>query len=63
MRYAALTHPTRTTKTQIKTLKLDESEEKAELAKEYIVKAASDYQLDDYMWYLACVHCLLQGWS
>ena len=40
-----------------------EAEGNAELAKEYIVKAASDYQLDDYMWYLACVHCSLRGWG
>lgn len=31
-------------------------------AREYIVRAANDYQLDDYMWYLAGVHQTLRGW-
>ncbi|MBD1809110.1 hypothetical protein H6F98_27180 [Microcoleus sp. FACHB-SPT15] len=28
----------------------------------YILKAANEYKLDDYMWYLACVHKKLRGW-
>ncbi|MBW4545949.1 MAG: hypothetical protein KME25_16100 [Symplocastrum torsivum CPER-KK1] len=28
----------------------------------YILKAANEYKLDDYMWYLACVHKNLRGW-
>ncbi|NEO29126.1 MAG: hypothetical protein F6K36_01425 [Symploca sp. SIO3C6] len=31
-------------------------------AREYIVRAANDYQLDDYMWHLARVHQALRGW-
>ena len=29
----------------------------------YILKAANEYKLDDYMWYLACVHKNLRGWD
>lgn len=33
-------------------------------AKEYIIKAATNYQIDDdYMWYLACVHQQIRGWN
>ena len=39
-----------------------EAQSNAELAKEYIV-TASQYRLDDYMWYLACVHQVLRGWG
>ncbi|NEQ28450.1 MAG: hypothetical protein F6K28_57635, partial [Microcoleus sp. SIO2G3] len=28
----------------------------------YILKAANEYKLDDYMWHLACVHKNLRGW-
>ena len=31
-------------------------------AQQYIVKAAQEYPLDDYMWYLAKVHQKLRGW-
>lgn len=34
-----------------------------ELAKEYIVKAADNYRIDDYMWYLAVVHKQVRGWN
>jgi len=33
-----------------------EAENNSELAQEYIVKAANEYKIDDYMWYLAVVH-------
>jgi tetratricopeptide (TPR) repeat protein len=33
-----------------------EVENKLDLAQEYIVKAADNYKIDDYMWYLAQVH-------
>ncbi|BAY26421.1 hypothetical protein NIES2100_62370 [Calothrix sp. NIES-2100] len=33
-----------------------EAENNRELAQEYIVKAADNYKIDDYMWYLAQVH-------
>ena len=33
-----------------------ESECNLELAQEYIVQAADNYKIDDYMWYLAVVH-------
>ncbi|MBD2497122.1 hypothetical protein [Nostoc sp. FACHB-280] len=39
-----------------------ESERNLNLAQEYIVKAADQYQIDDYMWYLAQVHKQLRGW-
>ncbi len=32
-------------------------------AKEHILLAATQYSLDDYMWYLAKVHGILRGWS
>lgn len=32
-------------------------------ARFYILKAANEYKLDDYMWYLACVHKNLRGWD
>jgi tetratricopeptide (TPR) repeat protein len=33
------------------------------LAQHYIIQAATHYRLDDYMWYLACVHVHLRGWD
>ncbi|MBD2294333.1 hypothetical protein H6G06_12760 [Anabaena sphaerica FACHB-251] len=39
-----------------------ESEGNLELAQEYIVKAADNYKIDDYMWYLAVVHKQVRGW-
>jgi tetratricopeptide (TPR) repeat protein len=33
------------------------------LAREYIVKAADEYKIDDYMWHLAKVHKTLRGWT
>lgn len=33
-----------------------EAQSNIELAKDYIVKAADNYQIEDYMWYLAQVH-------
>jgi tetratricopeptide (TPR) repeat protein len=33
-----------------------EAENNLDLAQEYIVKAADNYKIDDYMWYLARVH-------
>ncbi|WP_016951753.1 hypothetical protein [Anabaena sp. PCC 7108] len=39
-----------------------EAENNVELAQEYIVKAADNYKIDDYMWYLAVVHKKLRGW-
>lgn len=39
-----------------------EAESQTEQAQKYIVKAAEEYQLDDYMWYLAKVHQKLRGW-
>ncbi|WP_371417469.1 hypothetical protein [Anabaena sp. UHCC 0187] len=40
-----------------------EAENNLELAREYIVKAADEYKIDDYMWYLAVVHKNLRGWK
>jgi tetratricopeptide (TPR) repeat protein len=40
-----------------------EAEGNGELAKEYIVKAADDFKIDDYMWYLAVVHKQVRGWN
>ncbi|MBD2212255.1 hypothetical protein H6G27_20635 [Nostoc linckia FACHB-104] len=40
-----------------------EVENNMELAQEYIVKAADNYKIDDYMWYLAQVHKTLRQWS
>ncbi|MDZ8055348.1 MAG: tetratricopeptide repeat protein [Aulosira sp. ZfuVER01] len=40
-----------------------EAENSRELAQEYIVKAADNYKIDDYMWYLAQVHKNLRKWS
>ncbi|BAY29670.1 hypothetical protein NIES2107_15140 [Nostoc carneum NIES-2107] len=40
-----------------------EAENSMELAQEYIVKAADNYKIDDYMWYLAQVHKILRQWS
>lgn len=40
-----------------------EAASNVDLAKSYIVKAADEYQLDDYMWHLACVHKKLRGWE
>lgn len=39
-----------------------EAEDNLELAKDYIVKAADNYRIDDYMWYLSQVHKNLQKW-
>ncbi|MBC1236784.1 hypothetical protein [Nostoc sp. 2RC] len=39
-----------------------EAENNLDLAKQYIVKAADNYKIDDYMWYLAQVHKTLRGW-
>ncbi|WP_414570904.1 tetratricopeptide repeat protein [Nostoc sp. CCY 9925] len=39
-----------------------EAENNLDLAQEYIVKAADNYKIDDYMWYLAQVHKKLRGW-
>jgi hypothetical protein len=33
-----------------------EAENNLPLAQEYIVKAADEYKIDDYMWYLSVVH-------
>ncbi|MBD2163822.1 hypothetical protein H6G04_05315 [Calothrix membranacea FACHB-236] len=40
-----------------------EVENNMKLAQEYIVKAADNYKIDDYMWYLAQVHKTLRQWS
>jgi hypothetical protein len=40
-----------------------EAENNLQLAQEYIVKAADEYKIDDYMWYLAVVHKQLRQWS
>ncbi|QSJ17004.1 hypothetical protein JYQ62_36005 [Nostoc sp. UHCC 0702] len=40
-----------------------EAENNLDLAREYIVKAADNYKIDDYMWYLAQVHKKLRGWA
>ncbi|MEH2158098.1 tetratricopeptide repeat protein [Nostoc sp.] len=40
-----------------------EAENNLDLAQEYIVKAADNYKIDDYMWYLAEVHKTLRRWS
>ncbi|AFY47467.1 hypothetical protein Nos7524_1592 [Nostoc sp. PCC 7524] len=39
-----------------------EAQNHIELAKDYIVKAAENYKIEDYMWYLAQVHKKLRGW-
>ncbi|MFM2060470.1 MAG: hypothetical protein RLZZ507_140 [Cyanobacteriota bacterium] len=39
-----------------------EAEGNLELAQEYIVKAADNFKIDDYMWYLAVVHKQVRGW-
>lgn len=39
-----------------------EAEGNEELAKEYIVKAADKYKIDDYMWYLSQVHKNMRKW-
>ncbi|MFM7409082.1 MAG: tetratricopeptide repeat protein [Cuspidothrix sp.] len=39
-----------------------EAENNLQLAQEYIVKAANEYKIDDYMWYLAVVHKQLRQW-
>ncbi|OKH40464.1 hypothetical protein NIES2119_02260 [[Phormidium ambiguum] IAM M-71] len=39
-----------------------EAEGNYEKSQDYIVKAVS-YSLEDYMWYLACVHRKLRGWN
>jgi tetratricopeptide (TPR) repeat protein len=40
-----------------------EAENNLELAQEYIVKAADNYKIDDYMWYLAVVHKTVREWN
>ncbi|AFY34669.1 hypothetical protein [Calothrix sp. PCC 7507] len=40
-----------------------EAENNFDLAQEYIVKAADQYKIDDYMWYLSRVHKNLREWS
>lgn len=40
-----------------------EASNHSELAKTHIVKAATDYPLEDYMWHLARVHQQLRGWT
>lgn len=40
-----------------------EAENNFDLAQEYIVKAADNYKIDDYMWYLVQVHKTLRQWS
>jgi hypothetical protein len=40
-----------------------ESECNLELAQKYIVKAADNYKVDDYMWYLAVVHKQVRKWN
>ncbi|BAZ52687.1 hypothetical protein NIES4103_53520 [Nostoc sp. NIES-4103] len=40
-----------------------EAENNLDLAQEYIVKAADNYKIDDYMWYLAQVHKKLRAWA
>lgn len=39
-----------------------EAENNIDLAQDYIVKAADNYQIEDYMWYLARVHKNLRQW-
>ncbi|MGB3190196.1 MAG: hypothetical protein WBB43_12360 [Limnoraphis sp.] len=39
-----------------------EAQENEALAKEFIMKAASEYPLEDYMWHLAVVHQTLREW-
>jgi tetratricopeptide (TPR) repeat protein len=39
-----------------------EAQNHIELAKDYIVQAAENYKIEDYMWYLAQVHKKLRGW-
>jgi tetratricopeptide (TPR) repeat protein len=39
-----------------------EAENNVDLAREYIVKAADKFQIEDYMWYLAQVHKNLRKW-
>ncbi|MCF4967307.1 tetratricopeptide repeat protein [Nostoc sp. CMAA1605] len=39
-----------------------EAENSVDLAKDYIIKAADKYQIEDYMWYLAQVHKKVRGW-
>jgi len=34
-----------------------------ERSRHYILKAATEYAIDDYMWYLAKVHQTLRGWT
>jgi tetratricopeptide (TPR) repeat protein len=40
-----------------------EAENYLDLAKAYILQAADNYKIDDYMWYLAVVHKNLRGWG
>ncbi|MEH1937794.1 MAG: hypothetical protein V7L14_29625 [Nostoc sp.] len=40
-----------------------EAQNNLDLAQDYMVKAADNYKIDDYMWYLAGVHKNLRGWS
>ncbi|MEH2276358.1 MAG: hypothetical protein V7K40_16595 [Nostoc sp.] len=39
-----------------------EAQNNLDLVQNYIVKAADQYKIDDYMWYLAQVHKKLRGW-
>jgi len=34
-----------------------------ERSRNYIMKAVTEYAIDDYMWYLAKVHQTLRGWT
>ncbi len=40
-----------------------EAESDQERSRHYILKAVNDYPIDDYMWYLACVHQMLRRWA
>ncbi|QLE58724.1 hypothetical protein [Nostoc sp. TCL26-01] len=40
-----------------------EAQNNLTLAQTYIVQAADQYKIDDYMWYLAQVHKKLRGWA
>lgn len=40
-----------------------EAESDNERACQYILKAAKEYPLNDYMWHLACVHKALRRWA
>lgn len=40
-----------------------EAQGDATTAQAHLTQAANDWQLDDYMWHLARVHCQLRGWA